>query len=164
MKAAIHSYSWSNFFVAFVPTDNYELKRSKTSNNILHFLQVKKKIFKSHMLFKSWLMNPHKNNSNSHSYLKDKTYGGALGYPVFPNPFSHVYTSFVGSLCSAHLQTHPNLQWATTAAKHQLCDDAARTCWDGWRQHDTECKDPVPQQVSTTANVFGNQRYSSLFT
>lgn len=42
MKAVVHSYSWSNLFVAFIPTDDYELKL-KTSNDILHFLQVKKK-------------------------------------------------------------------------------------------------------------------------
>lgn len=46
----------------------------------------------------------------------------------------------------ANLQTHPTLQWATTAAKHQLHDGAASMCWDGWRQHDTACKDLVPQQ------------------
>lgn len=39
-------------------------------------------------MLKSMLMNPHKNNSNSHSYLSARLRGGALGYPVLPKtPF-----------------------------------------------------------------------------
>lgn len=42
MKEALHSCSWSNFFVVFIPTHNYELRGSKTSNDSLCLSSSKK--------------------------------------------------------------------------------------------------------------------------
>lgn len=83
------------------------------------------------MLLKSRLMNPHKSNSNSHSYRSDRLVEVLWGTQRSQKPASHVCTSLVGCPCSAHLQTHPALQWTTTAAKHQPPDGAARARRDG---------------------------------
>jgi len=125
------------------------------------FFKLKRK---SYMLFKSRLMNPHNNNSSSHGYLSDRNMWVCRGTQFSQNPrFPCLYFPCRQSVLSP-LQTHPALQRAATAAKHQLRDGAARACWDGRRQRDTECKDPVPQPASTAANASGNQRYFSLFT
>ena len=100
------------------------------------FFKLKRK---SYMLFKSRLMNPHNNNSSSHGYLSDRNMWVCRGTQFSQNPrFPCLYFPCRQSVLSP-LQTHPALQRAATAAKHQLRDGAARACWDGRRQRDTEC-------------------------